>query len=123
MLIFAVDVDAVGAGTSPVLTRHVNEVQEVGTKGIPIFVSGDTVMTSNPLTKRSLCVSADTVSPLTFIGEPLGKTVLLFKTTWVGLTTKIWEAIVMVSWGLEPSRAVIRLTCSKRSRNTGKKEE
>ena len=127
-LFLAVDADAVGAGTggtdtSPVLSRHVDEVQEAGTTGIPIFVSPETVMTSKPLTKRSLCVSVDTVSPLNFIGEPLGKTVLLFKTPWVGLTKKIWEAIVTVSWVFGPSRAIIRLIYSRRSKNTVKKKE
>lgn len=86
VLVLATGVDSLGADTddadaSTLLTRHVDEAQEVGTTCIPSFVSSDTVMTSMPLTKRSLCASADTVSPLTRIGEPLGETVLLFKTT------------------------------------------
>ena len=95
------------------LTRHADEVQEVGTTGIPRLVSPDTVMTSTPLTKRSFRGSADTVSPSTSIGEPPGETVLLFRTTWVGLTTYIWEAIVMVSWSGGSASATMRLACSQ----------
>lgn len=70
MLVLAVGVESVGADaddadTPSMLTRQVDKVQEVGTTGIPRFESSETVMTSTPLTKRSLCASADTVSPLT----------------------------------------------------------
>lgn len=128
VLVLAVVVDPVfaeadDADTSSIPTRHADEVQAVGTTGIPRFASPDTVITSMPLTKRSLCGSADTVSPSTSIGEPPGETVLLFRTTWVGLTTKIWEEIVMVSWGGGSIWAVIRLACSQSSRNKGKKQE
>ncbi len=71
--------EADDANTFSMSSRHAGEVHEVGTTGIPRFVSPDIVMTFTPLTKRSLCGSADTVSPSTSAGEPPGETVLLFR--------------------------------------------
>jgi len=85
------------------LTIHADWVHNA-TNGIPMLVSIAVagarvpVITSVPSTNRSLLGSADTAWPSTETGAEPGRMVsVLWKTTWVGLTTIFSEAMVKVT--------------------------